>query len=143
MYGRKHTFKSGDIGYGGVFWGTIFDEDGAKFRYLRGEAGELVQSDSFDLYTLDIEGAWDKINDKLHDHMLKQIGPVVSPYSWQCGFGGDEMNGLLDFCVPTRIQCPPPMHFTINGTKYTMKFNYGGDDDSSLSSEEQDKDDDY
>jgi hypothetical protein len=143
MFGRKHTSKSGDTSYVGLFWGTIFDEDGSKFRSLRMQAGQLVESDDFNLYMLDVQGAWEKINDKLQDHMTKQIGPTVSPYGWQCGFGGDEMDGLLDFCLPTRIPCPPPMHFTINGIKYTMKFKYSGDDDSDLSSEEQDKDDDY
>ena len=130
-------------GYVGLFLGTIFDEDGSKFRCLREYAGQLVQSDSFNLYVLDIEGAWDKINDKLQDHMTKHIGPVAMPYGWQCGFGGDEMDGLLDYWLPTKLACPPEMKFTISGMKYIMKFSYSGEDDSDLSSEEQDKDDDY
>jgi hypothetical protein len=121
-------------GYYGMFWGTVSNEDGFTVEYA---------SD----YFLRIEDkgkeAWDIINDKLHRHLQTHIGEVdFHKYHWQCGFGGDEMDGLLDFWLPTRIKCPPDMEFKILDKKYVMSFDYSGDD-SSLSSEEEDKDDDY
>ena len=86
--------------------------------------------------------AWDIINDKLHCQLQTQIGKVdFNKYHWQCGFGGDEMDGLLDFWLPTQIACPADMHFTILGKNYVMSFIYGGDD-LGLGSEKEDEDND-
>jgi hypothetical protein len=134
MYGQKIKTNSGITGYGGLFWGSVSNEDGSNIEYA---------SDFFFKVEENGKEAWDIINDKLHLHLHKHIGKVDRlKYHWQCGFGGDEMDGLLDFWLPTQIECPPDMKFKILGEKYVMSFNYGGDD-LDLSPEEQDEDNDY
>jgi hypothetical protein len=134
MYGQKIKSTSGTTGYGGLFWGSVRNEDGSDIEYA---------SDFF--FNVDDNGhdAWDIINDKLYFHLRKHIGQVdLINYHWQSGFGGDEMDGLLDFWLPTQIECPPDMQFKILGKNYIMSFKYDGDN-LSLGSEEQDEDNDY
>lgn len=142
MYGHKHTSKSGITGYIGLFWGSVRNEDGSVLKSTKKYGEEIVESDSATDYFFDIEDngneAWDIINEKLQRHMRTHIGKVdFHEYHWQCGFGGDEMDGLLDFWLPTQIGCPPDMQFEILGRKYVMSFNYGGND-LGLGSEEED-----
>jgi hypothetical protein len=142
MYGHKHKSNSGITGYIGLFWGSVCNEDGTNLKSTKKYGEEIVESDSAADYFFDIEDggneAWDIINDKLHRHLRKHIGEVDHiKYHWQCGFGGDEMDGLLDFWLPTQIECPPDMEFKILGRKYVMYFSYSGDG-SGLSSEEED-----
>lgn len=123
-------------GYCGMFQGSVSNEDGSAL--------EDAQDYFFDM-KVDDDGndAWEIINNNLHRHLRKHIGKVDPiKYHWQCGFGGDEMDGLLDFWLPTQIKCPPDMKFTILNKNYVMSFSYAGED-SGLSSEEEDQDDDY
>ena len=130
MYGEKLTSKSGTTGYSGIFWGSVRNEDGSQLQYAQ------------DVF-FEIDGAWEIINDKLQRHLQKHIGVVDRKnYHWQCGFGGDEMDGMLDFWLPTPLDCPPDMKFTILNKKYVMSFSYGWDN-SCLSSEEENHDYDY
>jgi len=164
MYGKfkkahyypETTLRNGQVmkarispkGYSGMFWGSVRNEDGSLVKGTRMYNGEPFETDSAEQFFFDIEDngreAWDIINDKLHRHLQKHIGEVDrDKYHWQCGFGGDEMDGLLDFWLPTQIECPPDMKFEILGKKYVMSFHYSGDDELSFSSEEEDEDDDY
>jgi hypothetical protein len=146
MFGTFSESDSGAKGYVGMFWGTVLNEDGSKLKGMMKYGDEMVKTNQASDILFDVtdgdQTAWEIINDDLSIHITKHIGNVDQPYSWQCGFGGDEMDGCLDFWLPTKIACPPDMQFEINGKMYIMKFKYS-DDESDLSSEEQDKDDDY
>jgi len=109
-------------------WGSVRNEDGSIFKYA---------SDYFFKIKDDSNEAWDIISDKLDRHVRMHIGEVDRDKNrwWQSGFGGDEMDGLIDFCLPTPIECLPDMEFEILGKKYVMSFTYGGDD-STFGSEE-------
>jgi hypothetical protein len=129
MYGHKHKSNSGITGYLGMFWGSVRNEDRTALEDAADYFFDIVDNG---------RDAWDIINDKLHRHLRKHIGEVDPiKYHWQCGFGGDEMDGLLDFWLPTQITCPPDMKFAILDRKYVMSFSYAGDD-SGFSSEEED-----
>jgi len=147
MYGQKKTTKTGVTGYSGIFWGSVRNEDGSLVTGTRMYNGEPFDTDSaeeffFEMYDNDKE-AWDIISDKLDRHLQTHIGDVdLDKYHWQCGFGGDEMDGCLEFWLPTRIERPPVMKFEILGKKYVMSFYYSGGDNSGLSSEEEDEDND-
>jgi hypothetical protein len=41
---------------------------------------------------------------------------------WQCGFGGDEGSGLLDYWLNEKIIELPDVVFEIDGITYTMVF---------------------
>jgi hypothetical protein len=146
MYGQKVKCECDIIGYSGLFWGSVRNEDGTIVKGTKMYNGEEFPIDSAEEYFFEIEDngkdAWDIINDKLSRHMQTHIGEIdLTKYHWQCGFGGDEMDGLVDFCLPTQIPCPPDMEFEILGKNYVMSFRYGGDD-STFGSEEQDEDND-
>jgi len=116
--------------YSGMFWGSVSNEDGSTLKYASDYFFEVVDNG---------KEAWDIINDKLDRHLQTHIGDVDSKkYRWQSGFGGDEMDGLLEFWLPTRIECPPDMKFEILGKTYVMSFHYDGGDKLGFSSEEED-----
>jgi len=130
MYGQKHTTKSGITSYIGLMWGSVSNEDGHTLNDAAHFFFEVVD---------DGKEAWDIISDKLDLHLQTHIGDVDrKKYSWQSGFGGDEMDGLLEFCLPTQIECPPDMKFEILGKKYVMSFRYSGGDKLDFGSEEED-----
>ena len=142
MYGQKLKSKSGITGYTGLFWGSVRNADGSAVKGTRIYNGEEFPTDSAEEYFFNIEDAWEIINDKLYRHLHTHIGDVEhDKYHWQCGFGGDEMDGLLDFWLPRQIACPPDMTFEVLGKKYVMSFSYGGED-LGLCSEEEDQDND-
>jgi len=135
-------------GYYGVFWGSVSNEDGSVPTRMKKFGDGEIETENAQEYFYDMKvddrgnDAYDIINDNLHRHLQTHIGEVDPiKYHWQCGFGGDEMDGMLDFWLPTKIKCPPDMKFAILGKNYVMSFSYA-EDDSGLSSEEEDQDDD-
>jgi len=117
-------------GYSGLFWGSVYDSNNNPI---------LEPQEHF--YELDNCGYkhWDTICEEISKHCLKYIEPYCGTHShYQCGFGGDESDGLIDFWTEKPIPEMPDMLFEIDGDKYVMKWHYsaGYDDDSSVSYED-------
>lgn len=63
----------------------------------------------------------------INDAMKKVLIPIlpergVDKSNWQCGFGGDEGNGLVDYWLPKKIAYLPNVVFKIKGIEYKMIF---------------------
>jgi len=106
-------------GYGGIFWGTVYDSN-----------GKIVDEDYFsDLAenTDDDYKYWDIIDEFILEHCLKYIDPFCGGQRcYQSGFGGKYSSGLIDFWTKDPIPEMPDMLFEIEGKKYIMKWRYVG-----------------
>ena len=109
-------------GYGGIFWGTVYDSN-----------GNIVDEDDFtDLAenTDDDCKYWDMIDEFIHQHCLKYIDPHCGgERCYQSGFGGKFSSGLIDFWTKDPIPEMPDMPFEIEGKKYVMKWYYDEDEE--------------
>jgi hypothetical protein len=127
---------SSPAGYGGLFWGRVYDSDGNLIRLASDYFWELGKENNPE-YDFQY---WEEIDELIHEHCLLYVQPYTSDrHHYQSGFGGDESDGLIDFWVKDPIPEMPDMLFEIAGKKYTIKWNYSsGDmyDDTSVSSDD-------
>jgi hypothetical protein len=107
-------------GYGGLFWGRVYDSDGNRIRRASDYFWELGQDNMEDEFRY-----WYVIDELIHQHCLKYIHPYRGyAHHYQSGFGGDESDGLIDFWVKEPIPEMPDMPFEIEGEKYILKWEY-------------------
>jgi hypothetical protein len=111
-------------GYTGLFWGTVYTAKGKKLEsaedyFMRlAEKNDLDEFDYSDLIS-------EKIREYCNEHVESLAGDNRS-YGCQCGFGGDESDGLIDFWLPTKVPDLPDMNFVILEKEYTLKWKYSG-----------------
>lgn len=107
-------------GYGGLFWGRVYDSDGNRIRTASDYFWELGQDKPEDDFRY-----WYAIDELIHQHCLKYIHPYRGDnHHYQSGFGGDDCDGLIDFWVKEPIPEMPDMPFEIAGEKYIIKWEY-------------------
>jgi hypothetical protein len=127
---------SSPAGYGGLFWGRVYDSDGNLIRLASDYFWDLGQANNPE-YDFQY---WEDIDKLIGEHCEKYIYPYRGDdHHYQYGFGGDESDGLIDFWVKDPIPEMPDMPFEIAGKKYVMKWDYSsGDphDDTSVSSDD-------
>jgi hypothetical protein len=118
---RGETIEhSSPAGYGGLFWGRVYDSEGKRIRMAEDYFWELGKVD----HPEDDFKYWYDIDELIHQHCLKYIHPYRGDLHYQSGFGGDECDGLIDFWVKEPIPEMPDMPFEIAGKKYTIKWEY-------------------
>lgn len=128
IYGEKVPLNK-PAGYAGLFWGTVFDENGGKIDvasdYFRELASDLGEDDDF-CY-------WEIIDHAIEQYCKKHLRPISDKserHHYQYGFGGDNCDGLIDFWLPESVPEMPDLEFTIDNKKYTIRWEYSpGDDD--------------
>lgn len=120
MYGEMVTFTN-HAGYGGLFWGSVYDSDGNQIRMADDYFWDFGKVD----HPEDDFKYWYDIDNFIGEHCDKYIRPYSSNiHHYQYGFGGDESNGLIDFFVENPIPEMPDMPFEIAGKNYVMKWIY-------------------
>jgi hypothetical protein len=115
-------------GYGGLFWGRVYDENEKKIWPASDYFWDLAKSDG---HELEYE-YWELIDSLIGEHCKKYVAPYSDDdHHYQYGFGGDECDGLIDFWVKDPIPKMPDMPFEVAGEKYVLKWEYssGSDDD--------------
>jgi hypothetical protein len=129
--GTEYNYER-PAGYTGLFRGHVTDIDGNKlddynacdyFLTLRNPENNDLTDGALNFET------WDMINDQLSNFIGKHMPKQEDKYHWQCGFGGDESDGLIDFFCKQKVKLPPPMIFEVYGKKYEMTWTYSGDSD--------------
>ncbi len=133
ILGEVVTFNT-PAGYGGLFWGSVYDSDGNAISNAQDYFLELGKAHNrYHDYEY-----WDVIVDFIDEHCLKYVNPYCGDkHHYQSGFGGDEADGVIDFWVEEQLPEMPKMPFEIAGKSYIMKWYYStGDprDDTSVSS---------
>ena len=122
-------------GYGGLFRADVTDMDGNSLHdysvadYFLGLKNPDENEDTYK--NLNFE-TWEIINEHVRDVLSKHMPEQDDKYHWQCGFGGDEGDGLIDFFCKEKIDLPPPSIFRVYGKSYRMTWYYDGDDDECL-----------
>jgi hypothetical protein len=113
-------------GYGGLFWGCVYDSDGKQIRMAQDYFWNLGKDD----HPEDDFKYWYDIDELIHQHCLKYIHPYRGDrHHYQSGFGGDESDGLIDFWVKEQVPEMPDMPFEIAGKQYVLKWEYSSGDD--------------
>lgn len=113
-------------GYTGLFRGHVTDIDGNKLHeYSASDYFLKLQNNENEL---NFE-TWNIINDELSKFAEKHMPSDEESHHWQCGFGADEGDGLIDFFCKQKVKIPPPMIFEVYGKKYEMTWTYVGDSD--------------
>jgi len=123
--GTKTTLNT-PPGYGGLFWGRVYDKDGQRIHLAEEYFYELAKTNKERSdFTY-----WEIIDAEIGKHCDKYIGPFYkSSHHYQYGFGGDESDGIIDFWLPEQVPEMPPMVFEIRGEKYTIEWEYSSGDD--------------
>jgi hypothetical protein len=125
MRGELVSFSS-PAGYGGLFWGRVYDSDGNRIRLASDyfwDLGKVDHPDNDFKY-------WEDIDELIGEYCMKYIDPYSShDHHYQYGFGGDESDGLIDFWVKDPIPEMPDMQFEIAGKMYVIKWDYSSGDD--------------
>lgn len=124
---RGETIEvSTPAGYGGLFWGEVYDSDGNRIKMASDYFWDLGKED----YPEDDFKYWEVIDEFIHQHCLKYIHEYRGKdHHYQSGFGGDESDGLIDFWTEKPIPEMPDMPFEIAGKKYVIKWDYSSGDD--------------
>jgi hypothetical protein len=128
---RDGTEYSGQrpAGYTGLFRGHVTDIDGNKIHeYSACDYFLDLKKPENDDGGLNFE-TWEIINQQLGEFVKIHMPQQEDEYHWQCGFGGDESDGLIDFFCKQKVKLPPPMIFEVYGKKYEMTWKYYGDSD--------------
>lgn len=124
-----NTILKNPSGYGGLFWGKVYDEnmnDSIHFgsEYFIDLAKDNEMDDDF-IY-------WDFITNCIEKHCEKYIDPLLNndlKYHYQCGFGGDYLDGLIDFFTVSQVPRMPDLKFKIDDEKFTIKWEYSDGSD--------------
>ena len=120
MYEEMVTFTN-HAGYGGLFWGRVYDSDDNLIRLADDYFWELGKVD----YPEDDFKYWYDIDNLIGKHCSKYVDPYKGiNHHYQYGFGGDESSGVIDFFVEKPIPEMPDMPFTIAGKQYVIKWEY-------------------
>lgn len=108
-------------GYGGLFWGRVYDSDGKRMRMASDYFWNLGQENNPEH---DFQ-YWEDIDQLIGEYCAKYIHPYCGDrHHYQYGFGGDESDGLIDFWVKDPIPEIPDMPFEIAGKKYVIKWEF-------------------
>jgi len=127
MHGEKVPLNT-PAGYGGLFWGRVFGEDGKHIKYADDYFMELAESNGEE----DEFVYWEIIDSEIGKHCEKYIEPIYKKsnhHHYQYGFGGDESSGLIDFWLPEQIPEMPSLQFKIKDKTYTLRWEYSSGDD--------------
>lgn len=137
MYGKFHPASSEEItnidgqtvtlnnppGFGGLFRACVYDSNDTRILYAEDYFMDLAIEDGLDTFAY-----WDIINESIELYCTEHFEPLVaenSAHTYQCGFGGDEGDGLIDFWLPTPIlDNIPDIPVIINSETYILKWRY-------------------
>ena len=120
-------------GYSGSFHGSVTDMNGNTmpeymacdyFLTLRNPKNNTLRDDA-----LNFE-AWEIIDSYISNSVCKYMPKHDYNYYWQSGFGGDEIDGLVDFFCKEKVELLPPVIFRLYGKSYKLTWHYCGDYDS-------------
>ena len=123
MYGEKVPLNT-PAGYGGLFWGRVYDEDGKRIELAADYFWDMAEANGEENEAT----YWEFIDGEIGKHCEKYI-KSDDMHHYQYGFGGDESDGLIDFWLPEPVQEMPPMAFEVCGKKYTIQWDYSSGDD--------------
>jgi hypothetical protein len=120
MYGDQVPLKT-PAGYGGLFWGHVYDSDGKQLCMASEYFLDLGKTD----HPEDDFKYWYDIDELIHRHCMKYVHPYRGDtHHYQSGFGGDDCDGLIDFWLTEQVPEMPDMPFEIAGTQYVLKWTY-------------------
>jgi len=124
-------------GYSGDFRGSITDIDGNDvddysasqyFLTLRNPKNNTLKEDDMNFET------WEIIDNYISNCVSEYMPECDHKYyHWQCRFGGNDLDGLVEFFCKEKVKILPPMIFKVYDKSYRMIWTYhAGYDDSEI-----------
>lgn len=125
--GRITTVET-PAGYSGLLWGTVHHRNGRKIKNAQDYFMKLAETNGEE----DEFAYWNIIGDLLSNYCREHIRPLKGDnpsYGYQCGFGGDESDGLIDFWLPVKVPKLPNLKFVIKDKMYTLRWDFTSGDE--------------
>jgi hypothetical protein len=94
--------------YSGLLWCSVYDAQGNHIKKAE------------DIFFVENEDLLMDISNYMYSHVSK----FILEGDFQAGFGGDDMDGCVDYATPKPCPIIPEMPFEVNGRKYTMVYSY-------------------
>lgn len=113
-------------GYGGLFWGAVYDSDELRILSASDYFVDLAESNDLDMFTY-----CDAINELINHCCHKQFDSLLdktTTHCYQSGFGGSNCDGLIDFWLPKPIPEMPDIQFIIDDKRYTLRWTFSSSD---------------